>query len=209
MASSSQSQSRSRRRLIARAFRLEWLTLGWLSVEAAIAIGSGIAAHSLSLFAFGLDSIIEFGSAAVLLWRLAVEIRRGQSFPERIERRAAQMGALLLFVLAGYVTAGAAWALVSRSAQQFSLPGLILTLVAIPTMLLLARAKYRIAEGIGSRALRTDAVEATACAWLSAVVVAGLVAEWAFGWWWIDGATALALVPFLVREAIEAWRADD
>ena len=68
-----------RRELIARALRLEWITLGWMLIEAAVAIGSGIIAHSLTLIAFGADSILELASAGVLIRRLAIEVRRGEA----------------------------------------------------------------------------------------------------------------------------------
>jgi hypothetical protein len=71
--------------LVRRAFRLEWFTAGWMLIEAAVAIGSGIAAHSLSLIVFGADSLIELASAGVLLWRLHVEVRQGAEFPESVE----------------------------------------------------------------------------------------------------------------------------
>src|SRR5215469_10632590 len=89
--------------LVRRAFRLEWFTAAWMLIEAAVGIGSGIAAHSLSLIAFGADSLIELASAGVLLWRLDVELRRGVEFPELVERRATRIGAVLLFGLAIYV----------------------------------------------------------------------------------------------------------
>src|SRR5215470_14015694 len=84
--------------LVRRAFRLEWFTAGWMLIEAAVAIGSGIAAHSLSLIAFGADSLIELASAGVLLWRLDVELRRGVEFSEKVESRASRIGGALLFV---------------------------------------------------------------------------------------------------------------
>src|SRR5579871_3390475 len=84
--------------LIERAFRLEWITAGWMLLEAGVAIGAGVAAHSLSLIAFGADSVIELLSACLLIWRLGVELRRGGEFPEEIERLAARIGALLLFM---------------------------------------------------------------------------------------------------------------
>jgi divalent metal cation (Fe/Co/Zn/Cd) transporter len=194
--------------LVSRALRLEWLTLGWMAIEAAVAIGSGIAAHSLTLIAFGADSVIELASAGVLIWRLTAESRHGEAFIEAIERRAARIGAALLFALAIYVVITALWSLWARNAQEFSLPGLIVAIAAIPIMIVLARAKLHIAADLGSAALRADAAEAIACGYLSAVVVFGLVAQWLTGAWWIDGVSALALVPFLVREAVEAWQGD-
>ena len=145
--------------LVRRAFRLEWFTAGWMLIEAAVAIGSGVAAHSLSLIAFGADSLIELASAGVLLWRLNVEMRQGAEFPESIEQRASRIGGALLFVLAAYVVASAAYGLWMQKGQEFSKPGLVLAVLAIPVMWWLAKAKLRVADQIGSRSLRADAVE--------------------------------------------------
>jgi len=93
--------------LIREAFRLEWLTIGWMTVEALVAIAAGVTAGSLVLIAFGLDSVIELASAGVLMWRLSVELRHGQKFSEHAERIASRIGGALLFALAAYVTAAA------------------------------------------------------------------------------------------------------
>jgi len=73
-------------RLVGQALRLEWLTVGWMVVEAVVAIASGVAAGSLVLLAFGLDSVIELASAGALIWRLSVELRHGGEFSEGAER---------------------------------------------------------------------------------------------------------------------------
>jgi len=131
--------------LVRRAFRLEWLTAGWLLIEAAVAIGSGVAAHSLTLIAFGADSIIELVSAGVLLWRLNVELRHGAEFPASVEHRASRFSAALLFALAAYVVMNAAYGLWRREGQEFSTSGLAIAVLAIPIMWWLARAKMRVA----------------------------------------------------------------
>ena len=131
-----------------------------MTVEAVVAIGAGVTAGSLVLVAFGLDSVIELASAGVLMWRLAVELRHGQKFSERAEHVASRIGGALLFALAAYVTAAAAWQLWNRTGQEFSWPGFLVALIAIPSMRYLARRKIVIAEKIGSRALRADAMEA-------------------------------------------------
>ena len=197
-----------RRELVAKALRLEWITLGWMLIEATVAIGSGIIAHSLTLIAFGADSIIELASAGVLIRRLAIEISRGEAVAASFERRAARIGSVLLFALSGYVVVAAGWSLWTRSGQEFSIIGLVLALMAIPLMFGLARTKAHIADRIDSRALRADAAEAIACGYLSAVVVVGLIAQGLIDAWWIDGLSALALTPFLFREALEAWEND-
>jgi divalent metal cation (Fe/Co/Zn/Cd) transporter len=195
--------------LIREAFRLEWLTIGWMTVEAVIAIAAGVTAGSLVLIAFGLDSVIEVASAGVLMWRLSVELRHGQVFSERAERTASRIGGGLLFLLAVYVTVAAVWQLWRGTGEEFSWPGFIVALVAIPAMRYLAHRKIAIAEKIGSRALRADAMEAVTCGWLSFVVVVSLAAQWLSGAWWIDGVGSLAIVWFLVKEGREAWSGDE
>jgi divalent metal cation (Fe/Co/Zn/Cd) transporter len=198
----------NRAELIERAFRLEWITAGWMVVEAAVAIGSGVAARSLTLTAFGVDSVIELLSACLLLWRLRVELRERETFSEATERTAGRLGAVLLGALSIYVVASAAWSLGLGAGQEFSALGLALALLAIPIMAVLAMAKRRLADAIGSAALRADAIESVACLYLSCVVVISLLAQWAIGAWWIDGVSALALAPFLIKEAHEAWAGD-
>jgi divalent metal cation (Fe/Co/Zn/Cd) transporter len=199
----------SRSDLVRRALLLEWLTAAWMLMEAAVAIGSGIAAHSLSLIAFGVDSLIELASAGVLLWRLKIEMRQGAEFPESVEQRASRIGGGLLFVLAAYVVVSAAYGLWVREGQEFSTPGLALAVLAMPVMWWLAKAKMQVADQIGSRALRTDAVESITCGYLSGVVVIGLVAQLLMpGWWWIDSITSLAIVVLLVKEGREAWEGE-
>ncbi len=191
--------------LIREAFRLEWLTIGWMTVEAAVAIASGLAVGSLVLTAFGLDSVIELASAGVLVWRLQVGLRRGQAFSEAAELTASRIAGALLFALAAYVTAAAIWSLWTKQGETFSWPGFIVALAAIPSMRYLARRKIAVAEKLGSRALRADAMEAVTCGWLSFVVVIALAAQWAFGAWWIDGVASLGIVWLLLKEGREAW----
>jgi divalent metal cation (Fe/Co/Zn/Cd) transporter len=195
--------------LVRSAFTFEWLTLAWVSLECVVAIVAAREAHSLSLLAFGADSFIEALSAGVLLWRLDVELRKGHAFSEGAERRASRMGAVLLFALAAYVVASAAWGLWTREGQEFSRLGLAITAATIPVMYFLAKQKLAIAEKIHSRALRADAMESITCGWLSFVVLAGLLAELVLGAWWIDSVTSLAIVYFLVKEAKEAWAVEE
>lgn len=198
-----------RERLIRRAFRLEWLTIGWMAVEAVVAVRSGVAAGSLSLTAFGLDSVIELASAGVLIWRLSSELRDGRERSEAAERLARRIAGGLLLALAFYVVAAAGWSLWRGRGQAFSAPGLAVALLAIPIMLILAQRKRALAMELGSRALRADAAEGVACLWLSLVVIASLIAQLAFGAWWIDAAASLAIVWFLVKEGREALAGDD
>src|SRR3974390_469711 len=106
-------------------------------MEAAVAIVAGIIAGSISLLAFGIDSVIELISAGVLVWRLIVELRHGQSFSEEAERYASKVGGALLFALAAFVVISAAWSLSIQRAAEFSVPGLVVALLAIPIMYVL------------------------------------------------------------------------
>src|ERR1700736_277833 len=132
--------------LIRQAFRLEYITLGWMTIEAGVAIGSGVAAGSLTLTAFGVDSLIELASATVLIWRLTVELRHGRTFAENAERTASRIGGALLLPLAAYVVASAGWKIWTQQGAEFSLSGLIISVLAIPTMYFLARQKLRLAD---------------------------------------------------------------
>src|SRR3984893_917769 len=195
--------------LIHKAFRLEWLTVAWRSMEALVAIASGVAARSLTLTAFGFDSLIELVSAGVLIWRLTDELRRGEEFSKRAERIASRSGGSLLFVLTAYIVIGAAWSLWAHHAGEFSVPGLVVAAIAMPIMYVLARRKLDVARQLGSRAMRADAIESITCGWLSLVVVVGLVANLLFAAWWIDAGASVGIVWFVVKEAREAWSGED
>ncbi len=195
--------------LVREALFFEWITIAWMVIEAVVAIGSGIAAHSITLTAFGLDSVIELISAAVLIWRLGVELKHGKEFSETAERRASKIGGGLLFALAAYVVLSAAGSIGNGQGEEFSMVGLALAVAAIPIMYFLAKRKIYLAERIGSRALRADAVESITCGWLSCVVVAGLTAQYLVGAWWIDAVTALGIVWFVVKEGREAWTGEE
>ena len=199
----------SRSIAIREAFRLEYFTLVWMMIEAGVAIASGIAAGSLVLVAFGLDSLIELGSAIVLIWRLMVELHHGRAFAENAERAASRISGALLFALAAYIVLSAGWKLWSHLAAEFSLPGLVLSVFTIPVMYLLSRRKLRLAERLGSRALRADAVESLTCGWLALIVIAALLAQLAIGAWWLDAVASLVIIGFVVREGREAWVGDE
>ncbi|MBS3025021.1 cation transporter [Acidiphilium multivorum] len=194
--------------LVRRAFRLEFITIAWMVVEAGVSLWGGARADSVSLRAFGIDSLIEIISAGVLIWRLVVELRHGQVFAERAERTASRITGGLLFGLAAYVVIAAALKFVAHTGEVFSLPGLIITMLAMPIMYFLASRKIVIAEALGSRAMRADAMESVTCGYLSLVVVVGLTMQALTGAWWVDAATSLGVVWFLVKEGREAWTGD-
>ncbi len=146
--------------------------------EAFVATWSGAAARSLTLTAFGRDSVVELASAGVLIWRLSSELRHGREISEQADRTASRIAGALLLALAVYVVASAAWSL---ARQAFSRPGLAVALLAMPAMFWLASRKRSLAERLGSRALRADVAESVGCLWLSLAVVIGLIAQLALG----------------------------
>ena len=161
------------------------------------------------MIAFGADSLIELASAGVLLWRLNVEMRQAADFSGAIEHRAARIAGALLFALAAYVLVSAVYGLWVREGQEFSMSGLALATLAIPLMWWLARAKMRMADQIGSRALRADAIESITCGYLSGMVLLGLVIQLLMpAWWWVDSATSLAVVGLLAKEGWEGWKGE-
>jgi hypothetical protein len=186
---------------------LEGLTLVWMVVEAGVSLGAGIVAGSLLLVIFGADSIIELLSACMLMWQLRREAWSGPdeaTAAEELRRRVTRLSGYLLFALSLYVVAQAVYGLVHRNEAERSLVGIGVAVVAGVGMPFLARAKIRVADCIGSRALRADAMETLTCGYLAWALLAGLAANALLHWWWLDAVASLAIVPLLVREAREA-----
>lgn len=184
---------------------IELATIFWMTIEASIAITTGYLTHSISLQGFGIDSIIELIAGSVLLWRLLVEQRGGKTeVVEHAERRAAWITALGLLGLAIYIVVDSAFALITQSRPQASWWGVGLAIAAAIIMPVLWQGKLRVAKRIGSAALKADAACSVTCAYMSLTLLAGLLLNRLFGWWWADPLAALALVYFIVREGREA-----
>jgi divalent metal cation (Fe/Co/Zn/Cd) transporter len=193
--------TRDRAHLLRRGLRLEYLTVGWNLVEGLIAIGAGLAAGSVALIGFGIDSFVESGSGSVLIWRLRAEATGGadEERVELVERRAERLVGLSFLVLGAYVGYVALQTLVARDEPAASPVGIALTILSLALMLWLARAKRRTGEALASRALIADSQQTFACWYLSATTLAGLALNAVFGLWWADPVAALVIVLFLVR----------
>jgi divalent metal cation (Fe/Co/Zn/Cd) transporter len=192
-----------------RALWLVALTLAYNVVEAAIAVWAGTEAGSIALLGFGLDSVIECAAAAVLLWRLTVEVRGGdEERVETAERRSLRFVGLTFLALASYVLVESILTLSSGDRPSSSLVGIVLAAVSLMVMPLLAWMKLRTARRLGSAALEAEAKETLACAYLSFALLVGLALNAALGWWWADPVAALAMVPWLVREGVEGVRGE-
>jgi len=184
---------------------IELITLVWMTIEAAIALIVGFTTHSVSLQGFGIDSIIELITGAVLLWRLLVEQRGATTIAvEHAERRASWIAAICLFALAVYIVADSAFSLFTQSRPAASWWGIALALAAAIVMPLLWQSKLRIAKHIGSAALKADAMCSITCAYMSFTLLVGLLLNQFFGLWWADPLAALVLVYFIVSEGREA-----
>lgn len=189
-----------------RARLLNRVTIGWNVVEAVVALAAGVAAGSLGLVAFGLDSCVEVSGALVLAWRLAREQRTGCTQPD--DRRATKALAGCFFALAAWVSVNAVLDLAHRHQPDVSAVGIVVTTLSLLTMPALARAKRRLAPVLGSRAQEREAGQTRLCAILSAVVLGGLVANAALGWWWADPVAALVVAALAAGEGARSWRAE-
>jgi divalent metal cation (Fe/Co/Zn/Cd) transporter len=193
-----------RERLMRRAKALAWLGVGWHGIEAAIAVGAGVAAGSIALVGFGADSLIESVAGFVVLW-LFSGARRGSP---AAERRAQQLIAVSFYVLALYVTVEAIRTLVANDHPQTSWVGIGLAAFTAATMPPLAIAKARVGEALGSSATKSEGRQNMLCAYLSVALLIGLGGNALLGWWWLDPATALVIAAVAVREGRESWRGE-
>ncbi|MBZ5720093.1 MAG: cation transporter [Acidobacteriia bacterium] len=195
-----------RQQYVRRGIALEYLTIGWNVLECLVAVTAGYIAGSVALVGFGVDSAVESASGSVLLWRLHAE-RRGRHV-ETIERTALKMVGGSFFLLAAYVAYDSAVMLIQRKEPERSVIGIVLAIVSLIVMPLLARAKRRAATNLRSAALRADSRQTSLCAYLSAILVGGLVLNAALGWWWADPVAALVMVPIIVNEGKEAIKGE-
>ncbi len=203
-------ESLQRPELLRRALRLEYLTVGWNIVEGVLSVAFALAAGSIALLGFGIDSFVETASGVVMLWRLHAE-RHARNLEEikRLDRRAHKLVGLSLFLLAGYVVVEAAKDLITQERPEPTLAGIMITTISMMTMWWLARAKRRTAAALASRAMAADSFQTTACWWLSLITLVGIAVNALLGWWWADPVAALGMTYFLVAEGRQAWRGED
>jgi len=199
------SSTMTRKGDVRQGIKIELITIVWMVIEASVAITVGFATHSVSLQGFGIDSIVELIAGGILLWRLLVEQRGGSvERIEQAERRASWVTALSLFALALYIVGGSALTFLTGTRPESSWWGVGLAIAAAIIMPLLWQGKLRVARRIGSVALKADAACSVTCAYMALTLLAGLLLNRLFGWWWADPLAALGLVYFLVQEGREA-----
>ena len=193
--------------LLRRALWLGYFTVAWNVAECVVAIVAASTAGSRALLGFGFDSAVESLSASVLIWRLRIE-RREPERAERVEQRAVKLIGVTFFILAVAVGVEAVRSLLTRSEPESSVPGIVLTAVSLAVMPVLASRKRAVGRAMGSRAVEADSAQTTACVYLSAVVLGGLLLNATLRWWWADPVAALVVVAILVREGWEALQAE-
>lgn len=189
---------------VRRGLRLEYLTVGWNALESLLSVGAGLLAGSVALIGFGLDSLIEVSSGLALVWRLSVD--RHAARRDAVEQTTLRLVGLSFFALAAYLLYDALHALWQREIPEESLLGLLIAVASLFVMPALARRKRRVAAQINSQALRADSRQTDICAYLSAILLGGLLANAALGWWWADPVAALVMIPIIVKEGWQAVR---
>lgn len=193
--------------LLRRALRLEYLTVGWNIIEGLVAITAGLAAGSVALIGFGIDSFVESASGSVMIWRLLAERNADEDDEERIERierRAQKLVAGSLVLLAVYIAWNSITSLLSGDRASPSAVGIALAIASLAVMWWLAREKRHVGIAMGSRAMTADAFQTDACLYLSLFLLVGIGANALFGLWWADPLAALGMTVFIKRGDIEA-----
>lgn len=193
---------------IRRALRLEWFSISYNVAEAVVGLAAGLAAGSIALIGFALDSVVESASAGVLLWRLKAEAT-GRRTAEDAERIAVRLVGGAFSALALYVGVHSVADLAARHRPDESVPGIVLAAASVVIMPVLARAKRRAARTLDSRSLRADSTQTQLCTFLSAFLLVGLVANAGLGWWWADPAAGLVIAGIAAREGRELWTTKD
>lgn len=190
--------------LVRRGLNLEYFTVGWNGLEALGSLVAGLIAGSIALVAFGADSLIEVASGAALLWRLCYD--SDSSRREDVERITLRIVGASFLALALYILYESASTLVLHRAPERSILGIGVAVASLIAMPMLARAKRRVAVGIGSRAMHADSRQADFCAYLSAILLGGLLLNAALGWWWADPVAGLIMIPIIGKEGVDSLR---
>ncbi len=184
--------------------RLSWLSLLWVTAEGAVGLSAGLAAGSIALIGWGLGSVIEGLAAVVVIWRFGP----GRVASHAAELRAQRLVAVSFFLLAPFVAVESVLRLVGGEEPSTSAAGIVVTALAVVFMPALGRAKERLGAQLDSRATSGEGRQNLLCALQAAAVLVGLVANAAFGVWWLDPVAGLAVAGIAVREGRDAWRGD-
>lgn len=193
--------------LVRRGIRLSYLTIAYNGLEGLVSLVAGLAARSVALVSFGIDSLIEVTASGAAQWRLRADVQaERRERAERITRRVIGWCFLALAIYVLYESAETLW---RRARPERSVVGIAILTLSVIVMPLLARAKRRVARAMRSDALESEATQTALCAYLSAIALAGVVLNTWLGWWWADPVAALAMVPIIAKEGLEGLRDGD
>jgi divalent metal cation (Fe/Co/Zn/Cd) transporter len=196
-------EAATRPALVRKGLWLNYLTIGYNTIEAAVSLAAGLVAGSVALIGFGVDSAIEVTASLAAQWRLRSDHSELRERAEQVTRRV--IGGSFV-ALAVYVTADSTMTLWYREAPRPSLVGLVILSLSVLVMPLLAREKRRVAQALASRALQAEAMQTSVCAYLSVIALAGVALNTILGWWWADPVAALSMVPLITKEGLEGLR---
>lgn len=191
-----------RRRLGRRAQLLAGASVTYNAVEALVAVLAGMAAGSVALVGFGLDSVVEMSSGLIIIWQFH------HAVPEFRERLALRLIGLSFFALAAYVTCESLRSLLSQAEPESSPVGIALAALSLVVMPLLSWAQRRTGQALGSGSVVADSKQTLLCTYLSAILLAGLVLNATLGWGWADPLAGLVIAGVAVKEGFEAWRGE-
>jgi divalent metal cation (Fe/Co/Zn/Cd) transporter len=183
--------------------KIEYLSIAWTSLEGAVGLTAGLLAGSVALIGFGIDSIIEVASSAVLLWRLS-----DHPHADEREELAHRLVGICFLALAIYISFDALHDLITRDPSRVSYLGIVYAGACVIVMPLLARAKRRAAAKLNSDALHADSHQSDICTYLSVILLIGLALNALFGWWWADPVAALCMLPVIIKEGISGLRGE-
>jgi divalent metal cation (Fe/Co/Zn/Cd) transporter len=199
-------QAPDRDRLIRYARLLAWSSLAWMTAEGVIAVVAGVLANSVALIGFGIDSAIEgLASVIIIIWRFW----GSRALSESAERRAQKLVAISFFLLAPYIAIEAVRALVTGSEPETSWLGIGLTIGSAIAMPFFGVAKKRVGAKLSSAATEGEGTQNLICAYLAVGVLIGLLANTAFGLWWLDPIIALGIAGLAIHEGLEAWEGEE
>jgi divalent metal cation (Fe/Co/Zn/Cd) transporter len=199
-------EQQSRSALVISGKHLEYFTIIWHLLEGAISLVAGLVSGSLSLVGFGVDSLIELASAVAVWWRMAVDDR--VEHRERNEKLTLRLIGASFIALAGYLIFESVASFVNKKAPEPSVPGIVIAVLSLIVMPLLSRAKRNVAAQLKSPAMKADATQADFCAYLSAILLVGLLVNFQFGWWWADPVAALTMAVIIGNEGIKSSLGD-
>lgn len=183
---------------------LAWASLAWMTVEGAVGLAAGVGAGSIALIGWALSSVVEGLASVIVIWRFT----GSRTLSDTAERRAQQAVAVSFWLLAPYVAVESVRDLLGQHRPETTLLGIALTLSSLVLMPALGIAKRRLGARLGSGATAGEGGQNLLCAYLAAAVLAGLVANALWGWWWVDPVAGLVVAGMAVREGIQAWRGE-